>query len=215
MLSEPYWGKRSGEYSKAEMERNRYFHFFLPPIPRAARGARTRRLTCLTPGARAFQSPPAMKLTGGAKHFFLAGLLALGAYILLYSLVEHTRTRNGPWLLTFRTSTNQAPVVLINQPALGITNVEITFPGAASPLTNGPTTLTVAQPRAVPYDVPFGTCVFMDTTFLPGTLSLRFYQHEVELLPRKLVIDRQPRPWQSHTALALPAAPGPSTNRAP
>ena len=37
----------------------------------------------------------------------------------------------------------------------------------------------------------------MDTTFLPGTLTFQFFGHEIELLPRVLVLDRQEHPWRS------------------
>jgi len=64
----------------------------------------------------------------------------------------------------------------------------------------------------VPYEVPFGTCVFMDTTFLPGTVTLRLYGHEIELLPRVLVIDQQEHPWISDSTITLHPA---TTNAVP
>ena len=59
----------------------------------------------------------------------------------------------------------------------------------------------------MPYEVPFGNCVFMDTTFLPGTITFQLFGHEIELLPRVLVIDRQEHPWRPDTAIALPRQP--------
>jgi hypothetical protein len=59
------------------------------------------------------------------------------------------------------------------------------------------------EPKLVPYEVPFGQCVFMDTTFLPGTLTLQLFGHEIELLPRVLVVDRQEHPWRPATAITL------------
>ncbi|HZR17131.1 MAG TPA: hypothetical protein VFE51_07375, partial [Verrucomicrobiae bacterium] len=50
---------------------------------------------------------------------------------------------------------------------------------------------------------PFGKCVFMDTTFLPGTIALEVFNHEVELRPRDLVIDRQEHPWLSESTITL------------
>ena len=69
------------------------------------------------------------------------------------------------------------------------------------------TTLLFAQPRPVPYEVPFGKCVFMDTTFMPGTVTFDLFGHEIELLPRALIIDRQDHPWQRDAAITLPRAP--------
>jgi hypothetical protein len=47
----------------------------------------------------------------------------------------------------------------------------------------------------------------MDTTFLPGTLTFELFSHEIELLPRALIIDRQDHPWQPDAMIILPRAP--------
>jgi hypothetical protein len=154
-----------------------------------------------------------MKLQGLAKHFILAFLLALAGYVAFYQTIEHRRTRNGPWQVTFTRNTAGAPAIVIAQSRLAITNVQICFPGESLPVTlDLPETeqrlsLLFAQPRPVPYDVPFGQCVFMDTTFLPGTVTLDLFGHEIELLPRALIIDRQDHPWQPDATIALPRAP--------
>ena len=138
-------------------------------------------------------------------------MLALAGYIVCYQAIEYRRTRNGPWQVTFTRTAAGAPVILIDQPKLAITNVQLSFAGELLPATNRPVTLVFDQPRPVPYAVPFGDCVFMDTTFLPGTVTFQLFGHEIELLPRVLVLDRQEHPWRSDTAIALsphrPAAP--------
>jgi hypothetical protein len=155
-----------------------------------------------------------MQSTGTAKHFILAFMLALAGYIVCYQAIEHRRTRNGPWQVTFTRNAAGAPVILIDQPKLAITNVQLSFVGETLPATNRPVTLVFDQPRPVPYAVPFGNCVFMDTTFLPGTVTLQLFGHEIELLPRVLVIDRHEDPWLSETSVTLsppgPAAPSPA-----
>jgi hypothetical protein len=145
-----------------------------------------------------------MKPEGPAKHFLLAFLLALAGYIVFYQIIEYRRTRKGPWQVTFTVSAEGVPAIVINQPKLGITNVRINFSGQTRPATNGPVTLLFRQPKPVPYEVPFGNCVFMDTTFLPGTITFQFFGHEIELLPRVLVIDRQEQTWRPDTVIALP-----------
>ena len=185
-----------------------------------------------------------MKPEGPAKHFLLAFLLALAGYIACYQVIEHRRTRNGPWQVTFAAGAQGVPAIVINQPKLGITNVQIRFAelpphepaletdgplstprgermpkageqvarglkarflsGNSLPATNSPVTLVFSQPKPVPYEVPFGNCVFMDTTFLPGTITFQFFGHEIELLPRVLVIDRQEHPWRRDAVVALP-----------
>jgi hypothetical protein len=150
-----------------------------------------------------------MKPEGPAKHFILAFLLALAGYIVFYQVIEHRRTRHGPWRVTFTTSAAGVPAIIINQPGLAITNVQISFPGQAPSATIGPVTLVFGQPRPVPYEVPFGNCVFMDTTFLPGTVTFQLLGHEIELLPRVLVIDRQEHAWRVDATIDLPRGQAP------
>ena len=153
-----------------------------------------------------------MQIKGPVKHFILAFLLALAGYIVFYEAIEYRRTRNGPWRVTFTRNATGAPVILIDQPRLAITNARVSFAGEALPTTNREVTVVFDQPRPVPYAVPFGNCVFMDTTFLPGTVTLQLFGHELELLPRVLVVDHQEHPWVWHTHITVAppaeAAPG-------
>src|ERR1035438_8148101 len=144
-----------------------------------------------------------MQLKGPVKHLILAFLLALLGYIVFYQAIEHRRTRKGPWRVTFTRTAAGAPVILIDQPKLAITNVQLSFAGEFLPATNRTVTLIFDQPRPVPYAVPFGNCIFMDTTFLPGTVTLQLFGHEIELLPRVLVLDHEEHPWRSETAIKI------------
>jgi len=144
-----------------------------------------------------------MKSDNPVKHFVVAFLIALAVYFVAYSFIEHRRNRKGPWEVTFTTQPGAGSSIRINQPMLHITNVEITFSGSSAPATNRSSTLVFSQPRQVPYEVPFGRCIFMDTTFLPGTVTFQFFGHEIELLPRVLIIDHQEHPWHSESKMAL------------
>jgi hypothetical protein len=158
------------------------------------------------------------------KHFVCAFLLALVIYAVFYASIERRRARNGPWQVTFTNDPAGSPAVLINQSRLSISNVQISFPGetfssakvtitnpaltALKPGDDGPplnagVTLIFDQPRQVPYDLPFGKCIFMDTTFLPGTVTFQFFGHEIELLPRVLMIDHEEHPWRPREAISL------------
>ena len=165
-----------------------------------------------------------MKPDSPAKHFLLAFLLALAGYVLCYQLIQYWRVRKGPWEVCFlMTSETQnsttdgngesSPAILIRQPALGITNVEIIFAGEILSLTNqaaantapgSAITLWFRQPQPVPYNLPFGKCIFMDTISLPGTVTFQMFGHEIELLPRVLTIDRQEYPWRTQATITLP-----------
>ncbi len=144
-----------------------------------------------------------MKLSGEIKHFVLAFLLALICYVLFYHAIEHRRVRKGPWQVTFTTNAAGAPALVINEHKLAITNVSIVFPEQPDPAPNTLGRLEFGQPQPVPYPVPFGKCIFMDTTFLPGTVTFELYGHEIQLLPRVLTIDHQEHPWQSQTTNTL------------
>src|SRR5580765_4452194 len=109
-----------------------------------------------------------------AKHFIIAFVIALLGYMLVYHFIENRRTRKGPWQVTFTNSPGGTPAIVINQAALNISDVQIQFQGGITNhqllITNNqsPITLHFHKPKPVPYDVPFGKCVFMDTTFQPG-----------------------------------------------
>jgi hypothetical protein len=145
------------------------------------------------------------------KPVLLVFVASVVGYALVYGWIEHRRVRQGPWQITFTTTTNGAALLVINQPAVGITNVQIIFPGNSPALTNAAAVLTFADARVVPFDLPFGQCIFQDTTFLPGTVALNSYGHEIQLLPRVLTVDRVERPWRTGETITL-EAPAQGTN---
>src|SRR5258708_5713870 len=144
-----------------------------------------------------------MKRDNPAKHFILTFLIALAVYAVFYYGIEHRRTRKGPWQVAFKRSETGEPTFVIDQPALGISNVRIQFAAETLFATNLPVTLAFSQPREVPYNLPFGRCVFMDTTFLPGTVTFQLFGHEIELLPRVMIIDHEEHAWRSGEVLTL------------
>ena len=149
-----------------------------------------------------------MKSDGIFKQAIAVFIVALAVYIVAYHVIEDRRTRNGPWQVAFTNDAAGTPALLINQPRLAITNVLIIFPGEHS--TNPATALALTQPRPVPFSVPFGKCVFMDATSLPGTMVFELFGHEIQLLPRALTIDKAEQQWRSDTQLTLkpmPASP--------
>jgi hypothetical protein len=142
-----------------------------------------------------------MRLSGLLKHCLLAFAIALLVYVLTYSYIENRRTRKGPWLVTFASKPGGAPTLIINQPSLNISNAQITFPAENSVPTNDSQTFRI--PEDVPFNVPFGSCIFEDTTFLPGTIVFHLFDHEVQLIPRVLTVDRREYPWKSGSTLAF------------
>jgi hypothetical protein len=149
-----------------------------------------------------------MKPPAAARKLAIAITLVLIAYAASYALLQHRRVAKGPWEVTF-TREAGAPTLVVNQSRLGIANVRLVFTGAQVS-TNVAQTLRFIEARPVPFDVPFGKCVFLDSLFLPGTVAFEMFGHEIQLLPRVLTIDRVEHPWQSSATITLTA-----TNQAP
>lgn len=143
-----------------------------------------------------------MKSDNLLRHLVVPFVVAVVVYVISYSWIEHRRTRKGPWEVTFTNDASGAPALVINQPALAITNLQITFPGQTN---RSAATLSFRQPQEVPWDLPYGKCVFMDTTFLPGTITIDLFGHEIELIPRVLTIDQKEMPWEANKTIAVVA----------
>ena len=120
----------------------------------------------------------------------------LGLYVLGFSWLEHRRVRQGPWNVRFLKEPDVPPLILINQPALRITNVQVVFPEApwVQPTNSA---MEFVAGREPPFAVPFGECLFMDPLFLPGSVSLELFGHRIEMLPRGLTLDGQRHEWSS------------------
>lgn len=144
-----------------------------------------------------------MKREHFLRNLVLLFLVTLAAYALVFGWIGHRRVAKGPWVVTFTTEAG-IPTVIVNQPALDIRDVRIAFPDEP-PATNSTAQMEFSQARPVPFVVPFGKCVFLDPLFLPGTVALQLFNHEIQLLPRVLTIDRVERPWQSGERIELRA----------
>jgi hypothetical protein len=117
---------------------------------------------------------------------------------------QHWRVRRGPWVVTFQTSGEGIPQLTIAAPGLGLSNVQVVFPGTNLTGANAPVTVRFDEPTRSEM-VPFGRVKFLDTTFLPGTVTFDLFGHELELLPRTLIVDKREHPWRSGARLELPA----------
>jgi hypothetical protein len=149
-----------------------------------------------------------MKSDNLFRHVAIPFGIAVLVYVIFYFGIEYRRTRKGPWEVTFTNDASGAPALVINQPNVGVTNLQITFSGETNRIEK--TSLAFSQPHEVPYDIPFGKCVFMDTTFLPGTIVFDLFGHEIQLIPRVLTIDKKEMPWQSEKTIEVSG-----TNAAP
>jgi hypothetical protein len=139
------------------------------------------------------------------KMFLLVGFVSLIGYIAVFSWMENNRHKDGPWEITF-TQVDNSPALLVGHTKLGLTNITIVFPNAIS-TNHAPQTLRFEHGRVAPFDLPFGKCVFLDTLYLPGTVTVSAFNHEIQILPRTLTIDRVERPWLSGEKILLTHRP--------
>jgi hypothetical protein len=133
------------------------------------------------------------------KHAALAFVFTLLGYLLFYSCDARLRTRNGPWTVDFSATTNHEPLLIINEPVLGIQNVRIQLSGEQ--VTNTQSGIRFDRPKGI--ELPYGRIRFHDLTYLPGTVTLDLFGHEVELLPRTLFINTKEKPWQNNSLTVL------------
>jgi hypothetical protein len=141
-----------------------------------------------------------MRSDGAIRHFAIAFAIAVVLYIAGFGWIQHRRVFKGPWEITFITDGVGRPSLRISEPMLRISQ-EIVFPGQKV----APANLARVERfgEAVTH-LPFGEMIFQDPTFLPGTVTLRLFGHEIELLPRVLIIDKKEIPWRAGQKVEVP-----------
>ena len=127
-------------------------------------------------------------------------VVVLVGYVASYRWITRLQTRKGPWVVAFTNEPVGGPFVVIASAALRTSNVVLRFPEEKGPPSNVARTIRFDKPNRA---LPFGRTIFDDLMFLPGTVTLDLFGHEVELLPRTLVLNRQPVPWLSDRTNSL------------
>ena len=156
-----------------------------------------------------------MKDKGIWRHAGIAFLIALLIYIVAYGWIEHRRHFRGAWRVVFTTNNVNEPVMIVNQPHLKIEELRIEFRGRTWEGTASPEERIFDTPKPTPFPVPFGKVIFMDLTFLPGTVTFDVLGYEIELLPRTLIIEKKEIPWSEKHIVTLEPQPGNFTPGAP
>ncbi len=128
---------------------------------------------------------------------------ALVFYLIAYSWLTRKQTASGPWQVEFTTNAAGVPELVIQQTNRGIANVHVRFVGENLSLTQQLASVEFRKPQT---PTPFGEVIYDDLMFLPGTVTLDCFGHEVELLPRTLVLNRKPIAWVSNSTNELAAA---------
>ncbi|WCJ60213.1 hypothetical protein NXS98_03535 [Fontisphaera persica] len=132
------------------------------------------------------------------RKIFLLAAFTLAFYVAAFYGIEWWRAKLGPWEVTFTSSTNHPPTLVIRQPRLGIEKVEIIFEGESAP----PTNLLLRFDHPI-RTVPWGTVVHQDPVKFPGVVTLHLFGHEVEMMPRVLSLNRRAVPWSPHASHRL------------
>jgi len=141
-----------------------------------------------------------MSSESSIKHFAIAFAIALVLYIASFAWIQHRRDCKGPWRITFISDAAGHPSIIVSQPIVNISE-KITFPGKKIPSAN---LARVQLFTEAVTNLPFGEMIFQDPTFLPGTVTMRLFGHEVELLPRVLIIDKKEIPWRAGKTVEVP-----------
>ena len=136
---------------------------------------------------------------GIGKRFGFAFGLILLCYVLIYGCDRHLRLRNGPWDLHFSREDNGTPRLIINQAALGITNVILRLEGEVVQME--PTLVRFEGSEAV--KIPYGKVRTFYRSYLPGMIRLDLFGHDVEIRQRTLILNFNEREWQSGEVISL------------
>ena len=130
----------------------------------------------------------------------LFSVVVVVSYFAAFNLIEYLRHRKGPWEVRFVSNSERTPEIVIAQEKLKISGVKILFQGERVSKPNLEQQVTFDRPMKA---VPFGKVLQEDFRFLPGAVAFDFFGHEVELLPRTLIVNRKEVGWPSGTNIVL------------
>jgi len=135
-----------------------------------------------------------------AKAFAVLFAAVLLFYLGAFYGCEHMRARKGPWEVQFNTDATGRPSIVVYQPRLAISAVEILFHDEQVSTMNLSERVAFNKPLK---PTPFGKVIYEDLTFLPGVVTFDLFGHEIELLPRVLIVNKKEVPWVSDFVVEL------------
>jgi len=121
---------------------------------------------------------------------FAAVLLA---YLAVFNGIEYIRHRKGPWKAHFTTDAEGRPAIKVTQQHQKVKTL-LEFPDERIARTNFSEEVAFDRPKK---PVPFGKVIYEDLTFLPGVVTFDLFGHEVELLPRVLIVNKRELRWET------------------
>jgi hypothetical protein len=129
--------------------------------------------------------------------------LAVVIYVAGFWGIERRRVVKGPWVVEFVSDAAARPSLRISQRKLGISE-ELDFPNAQVERPNISERVFFDGTRT---NLPFGEMLLQDALYLPGTVTMRVCGHQVEVLPRTLIVDNQERPWRAGEVVVITDPP--------
>ncbi len=117
--------------------------------------------------------------------------VVLVLYLVTFFGIEGARQAHGPWQVEFQPGETNPPTLVVSQTYLNVSGVKIVLHGER--VTNAPGRVVFNR---VKLPVPFGRVLYEDLTFLPGVVTFDLLGHEVEIMPRALVVNKKLLPWQ-------------------
>lgn len=132
------------------------------------------------------------------KSIVLLFAAVLGLYLAVFFGIEWSRQHKGPWEVEFQSGADGSPMVVVSEPKLGLSGVKIVFHGENA---SNPAGRVLFDQVKRP--VPFGKVIYEDLTFLPGVVTFDLFGHEIELLPRVMIVNKKKVEWQSGRVVEL------------
>jgi hypothetical protein len=133
--------------------------------------------------------------------------IVLALYLAAFYGFEYLNHRKGPWAVEFLLDPAGHPKMVVSQSALQVSNMAMVFYGEQAAATNLPQKVLFDEPRR---SVPFGRVIYEDLRALPGVVTFDLFGHEIELLPRVLIVNKREIPWQPGATINLSASNKPA-----
>ena len=146
---------------------------------------------------------PEMKSGITLKSVLLWFIIVLGLYLGVFYGLEYWNQRNGPWEVLFTSDELGNPSVIVSEPRLRISNAKVAFSGERVETNLSKKVLFSHPSVTLPLKMPFGEVIYEDLRTLPGVVTFNFFGHEVELLPRVLIVNKREIPWKPDTVINL------------
>jgi hypothetical protein len=131
--------------------------------------------------------------------------LALVFYVVSFWWIQHERTVKGPWEIVFAANARGSPSLQISHAKLNI-SAKLTFPDDHVARTNISERVVF---REATTNLPFGEILLQDELYLPGSVTVRVAGHQVEILPRVLIVDQKEIAWPAARELTIHKSPPP------